>query len=539
MGNMETYLAWRGDLSFTERPFCEVDNIIFTEITYFDLEGIVPTVSEGGSITLAQMAESFFQLGRKNVSANGPRPQLMELLATSTRFRDVRVSRFSEQIDEQQHLEFAAMTFSLETGTDYVAFRGTGDLLVGWREDFNMTFLRVPAQVEAAAYLEQTLSQTKRPSYVGGHSKGGNLAVYAAMMCPEHLQENIVAVYNNDGPGFCDELIEPEKYQAIEAKLIRIVPEFCVFGNLFNPAPPTKIIASSASGMSQHSGLSWQVEGDHFCEKEDFAEQSKAISRIIHTWIRSASLEQREAFVDDFFKALEAEGVERFSELTKLGTDRLESILISLTFGSEKETKTVAVKLIASIWQAFKSVQFVNLFGSEEAIYGVAGMLLGIFFMISPPLATKTVGIALGSALMFFIGRNILRSALAHKDNERIKRIKLIVQLISLSVVAFMTAVLNLIFHVTNLIVGVFFLVIAFSIIKRTFSTTPSRRRRVLDILMFVLAFVMGIVPIVSSGLLLNEYAFLAGSFFTIYGAASLVYAMYRDGKMRMQQGEP
>ncbi len=164
MANIESYLKWRGDLSFSERPFCEVDNLIFSEITYFDLAGIVPSPEEGGSISLEEASGEFFRQERKNVCAFGPHEGMLELLARSGRFRHVRLSRFSEKIDAGRQLEFAAKTFSLEDGTDYIAFRGTGDLLTGWREDYNMSFSRVPAQDEAAAYLQKVLAETGRPA---------------------------------------------------------------------------------------------------------------------------------------------------------------------------------------------------------------------------------------------------------------------------------------------------------------------------------------------------------------------------------------
>lgn len=536
MGNIETYLKWRGDLRFTERPFCEVDNLVFSEIVYYDLAGIVPTAEEGGSISMADAAQKLLGLERKTMATGGPGDNMLKLLAHCQRFGHVRLSRFVQIIDRGREIEFAAVTFSLEDGSDYIAFRGTGDLLVGWREDFSMSFSRVPAQDQAAAYLQQTLAETGRPAYVGGHSKGGNLALFAAMECPGPLQPQITTVYSNDGPGICNELLDEEKYRQVEKKLVQYVPAFCIFGNLFQRGRPGKIVASSEKGMMQHEAMSWQVEGDRFCEQPCFLPECQTLNQIFDTWIESATMEQRKAFVNDFFDTLERRGMTCFSDLTRLDAGEIESLVVSLTLGTQKDTKTVAGKLLISALLVLRQVDISVFFRTKEALWGIGGMLLGIFFMLSPDISARAVGLTLGGVCVINLCRHILRSAMEPKEDATLKKGKLILQLTALCILTFLTAVLNLVLHVTNLIVGIFFLVLAFANLRHSFSQAYTRKRRVAAVVLFVLLFMMGIVPIVSPGLLMKQYAFAAGTVFVIYGASCLVYALYREGKMQQKK---
>ena len=214
MANILDYLTWRGDLRFHERPFNEVDNLIFSELAYADWGGIVP--EDGTRVPLAEACQHYVNDGRdQSYLANDPRP-LAEALLQSERFRDVEMSRYVSKTDTEQQLQFAAVTFHLEDGSLYVAFRGTDNSIVGWREDFNMSFLsHTPGQAEAAAYLDRAAAENDGPILVGGHSKGGNFAVYAAAFCESTPPERIRRVYSNDGPGFNRAVADDPRVRAV------------------------------------------------------------------------------------------------------------------------------------------------------------------------------------------------------------------------------------------------------------------------------------------------------------------------------------
>ena len=208
MANILEYLDWRGDLTLSERPFNEVDNLILAEICYLDFSGFVPAGFQTQQVTLQAAASAYFAAHPEtNMGVLVPDqiPVLVEHAAKTARFGDIRLLGYVNRIDEETQTQFSALTMLLPDGSAYVAFRGTDDTIVGWKEDFNMAFTpEIPAQKYAAEYLRQVSGTLPfRPLLVGGHSKGGNLAVYASVFCGQEVQKRILAVYNNDGPGFC------------------------------------------------------------------------------------------------------------------------------------------------------------------------------------------------------------------------------------------------------------------------------------------------------------------------------------------------
>lgn len=531
MGNLESYVRWRGDLSFTERPFCEVDNLAFCELSYFDFAGIVPELGSGKSVALREVAERFKAEERNNAAAFGLPPTFLYSMASSKRYRDIRFLGFKEVLDNKEKCEFAALTIQLDQNTAFVAYRGTSDALTGWEEDFRMSFQAVPAQHQAADYLHKIISSTEGTLYVGGHSKGGNLAVYAAMMCPEG-QDRIASVYCNDGPGFCPQLLDSERYEGIKSKIIRIVPEFCVVGKLFENHPPDKIVASSATGFMQHSSGSWQIEGDQFCTKQELSSKCKMINQIFDTWIESASMDQRRAFVEELFAAMSADGITKLSDLSNDGVDKVENILLRMTTSSSEGAKAVIIKFVSSAVERIQRVDVKELICSKEIVRGIISFLLGLFFMGSPHGASNFVGLALCGLVLVVLGKRILANFDTHNSESGTVKIKATIQLVLFSVVSFSSAVINLIFNFTNLLVGIFFLVTAFGRLKKAVSSSKAKIDRGINSIIAFMALCLGIVPIVSQGLLWDHYAFTAGTFIVIFGIMEIVEAMYQQSKL-------
>ena len=212
MANMMDYLDWRGDLTFTASGFNEVDNLLFAELVYTSFDGIVTGQSEAEAVTLAEASAVFWEQNSREeilarVSMTKAAPFVLEKMAKTERFRDVKLWGYVNDISEEEQSQFAVMCAGLPDGSIYVSFRGTDNTITGWREDFNMGYLsETPGQLKAVSYVEQMLGEGGRPVRIGGHSKGGNLAVYAAVHCSSGLQDRILAVYSNDGPGFAGTL---------------------------------------------------------------------------------------------------------------------------------------------------------------------------------------------------------------------------------------------------------------------------------------------------------------------------------------------
>jgi hypothetical protein len=326
MPNMMDYLEWRGDISFSVDHFNEVDNLILSELAYVPFEGIVS--DSGEKVRIKDASDRFFEMHDESslTAANAPAvakaPLLMRKAANTKRFQGLRIYNYVNEVDESSKLQFAAMTFILPDHSLYVAFRGTDHTIVGWEEDFNMSFLnRTPGQMCAIKYINMISKHSLRRMRVGGHSKGGNFAVYGSAFADSLAREKIMEVYSNDGPGFRPEVIESVEYKAILPKVVSIVPEHTIVSQIMESAYKKKIVKSSETGLMQHDAMSWQVMGNRFVEASSLGEDSKIFDHTLRKWISGFDDETRSQFVSILFEGLTYDGsntTEDLKEKTRL-----------------------------------------------------------------------------------------------------------------------------------------------------------------------------------------------------------------------------
>lgn len=323
MADLFDYLDWRGDLTLAQAPFNEVDNLILAELSFVDFGGIVAAPGAGGAIFLWEAAEQFFA----RLPADRPVdmgvlvpdaiPLLLRKIADSQRFREMRLSCYVDWLDTEQAVQFSALAVETGDGLYYIAFRGTDDTLAGWKEDFHMACMEeIPAQRMAVDYLRTVARQhPRRRLRVGGHSKGGNLSVYAATFAPPSIQRRIQSVWSNDGPGFHRRLLDSAEYARIAERVVSIVPKSSVVGMLLEHDEDYVVVDSSEQGLLQHDGFSWSVLGDHFVRLDDVTRQSRINDRALKEWVRSMPLDQREKFVEGLFQVLSASGAVTLTDL--------------------------------------------------------------------------------------------------------------------------------------------------------------------------------------------------------------------------------
>ncbi|WP_407723746.1 Mbeg1-like protein [Ruminococcus sp. JL13D9] len=348
--NMLDYIDWRGDLTFEQDGFNEVDNLVFSELAYTDMRDIVP---EDGSraLTVAQVYGEYKAAGiDQSLMMNDPLP-VLEKAAQSPRFKDITVKWYVDKIDTEQHLQFAAVTFIISDKLAYVAFRGTDNTIVGWREDFNISFLsETPGQTEAVAYVNRIAKLTDCKLIVGGHSKGGNFAVYACAFCDKDISEKrVIKIYTNDGPGFMNEVAESENYLSILSKTIKISPDSSPVGLFFLSKAERKVIKSDSKGFMQHNPYKWHVLGAEF-ESAD-ARTDPFINMTISSWLNTMTDSNKKILVDYIFDSLEASGVTSFNELADNKWNSFNSIFKALTKIDPNDKTDIASsikKLIAS-----------------------------------------------------------------------------------------------------------------------------------------------------------------------------------------------
>lgn len=325
MANILDYLAWRGDISFKEDPFNEVDNLVLSWLAYVHLDGILPTGVCNVSVTIAEAAKRFFEIydleeKLKEYSLTRTSALLFHKMMDCPRFANMRILNYVNHISVELQQQFSAMTIEIGEGLLYVAFRGTDDTIVGWREDFNMSFLpSVPSQLEAVEYLNASVRDRSERLVLGGHSKGGNLAVYAAIHCDPQIKSKILRVFNNDGPGFLSEVLQSDEYQEMLPRITTIVPESSIIGMLLGHEEEYEIVRSSQRGIMQHDAGTWEVERNGFVYLDSLSNSSKFFDKSIKEWVYQMDEEQRKLFVDGLFQMLEASGAKTTGELYTLG----------------------------------------------------------------------------------------------------------------------------------------------------------------------------------------------------------------------------
>ena len=346
MANLLDYLDWRGDLTLAQSPFNEVDNLILAELSFVDFKGIVPAPGEGESVSLRRAAEAFFErfpAGEKidmGVLVPAAIPDMLRKMAVSARFRDMGLNCFVDRLDTERAEQFAALTVETGDGLLYLSFRGTDDTLAGWKEDFHLACMpEVPAQKMAVEYVRDTARQyPRRKLRLGGHSKGGNLAVYAGVFCPAAVQRRIAAVWSNDGPGFHDDLLDLPQHRRVAERITSIVPKSSVVGMLLAHEEDYVVVDSDQQGLLQHDGFSWKVLGPSFVRLRNVTRQGRINDLVLKEWVRGMTLEQREKFVDGLFAVLTASGAETLTDL-KAESFKAAGAMVKAMKDMEKDTR--------------------------------------------------------------------------------------------------------------------------------------------------------------------------------------------------------
>ena len=305
MADIFDYLLWRGDLSLEAVPLNAVDTLILSELSYLGLEGLVPGDFRH-PVPLKVMAEAMLALpDRENRVRTKKDLDLLAACAQAPRFRDLWLLFYSNELLPEIQSQFAAVTWRLPDDSALITYRGTDLTLTGWKEDFNMSFQSsVPAQEKALWYLEAFARVHTGPLYLAGHSKGGNLAVYAAARCQPEVRERIEAVHNHDGPGFFAAMLEDPGYREVLPRVRTFVPQSSVVGMLLEHEEPYSVIRSRQLSLLQHDPYSWEVLGGDFVRVEEIDANSRFLDSTIKTWLAQTSLEERNAFVDAVYELL-------------------------------------------------------------------------------------------------------------------------------------------------------------------------------------------------------------------------------------------
>lgn len=310
MANILDYLNWRGDLTFEESPLNEVDGLILSNLSYVSFDSIVASPWEEESVSLRQASRIFWQERDekdllKEFSLIKMTPFAMRRVAASRRFGNLQLMYYQNSVDPEKESQFSALCIQICEGEYYIAFRGTDNSMIGWKENFRMCFETVPAQKKAVDYLNYVGHKCQGQLWLGGHSKGGNLAVYAAAKARQEVRNRIVAVQNYDGPGFSKTMLNSTGYREIRSRIQKYVPTSSVVGMLLEHDGNYTIVCSHVQGLQQHDPLTWRVLGTRFSTVPRRGEESRMMDQTLHDWIYSLSLEERKSFVNVLFQLME------------------------------------------------------------------------------------------------------------------------------------------------------------------------------------------------------------------------------------------
>lgn len=319
INTMFEYLHWRGDLSFQAAPFNEIDNIILSMMSFIDFSS---ATADGALAELPHAVNAFATLPEEQRHYGVIIPDTVTDLAVAAartpRFAETKLCRFENIVHPKRLEQFSAITFLLSDGTVFVAYRGTDDTLTGWKEDLLLPFTNgIPAQKRAVHYLTETAACCKGKIRIGGHSKGGNLSVWAAVNAPAKVKKRILRVYSNDGPGFLLDFVRGKDFLSMTDRIVTFVPASSGVGMLLEHGGTEQIIESGQRGFFQHDPFSWAVEVDRFVYRKERSKFGRQSDKAVRDWIASMNEEEKREFTETLFSLLDATGAETLTGLQK------------------------------------------------------------------------------------------------------------------------------------------------------------------------------------------------------------------------------
>ena len=333
---MKNFLDYLQDnnKTFKESSFNDIDSLILAYLSYFHFPN-----------TLTRLKDLDISKTTK-VEKNR---EFIKRVVTSNRYKDIESCFYVEDTNDLIEKQFSAVTFLLPNNTMYISFRGTDSTLTGWKEDFNMAFmLPVPAQKEALNYVEKVTKLIPRKFYIGGHSKGGNLAVYAGCNLSNNLSTRIIKIYSHDGPGFIKEFLTTSNYQNIKDKIEKIVPSSSIIGMLLYTNENYKIIESSARGILEHDPFSWLINENNFIILKNLSDGTVFTNKVINDFLSSLSKKEREIFIDSLFTVLKSTNLTTLDEISKNFIVKLPNILIAI-YKLDDVNKKYIIKTIKAL----------------------------------------------------------------------------------------------------------------------------------------------------------------------------------------------
>ncbi len=315
MSKLFDYIQWRGDLSQTASPFSEIDYAIFSQIIMLDLADVF-TYGKEVTVKNAFLHHAMQNDLDKNLGLiiSNKTNYLFREISRAKRYKNLILSDYVASIDTERAEQFSALTVTLSKDKKLVVFSGTDDTLVGWKENFSMTYKDYTSgQNKSVKYLER-IAKTCKEVVVVGHSKGANLAMYSTVNCNDETYAKITSTHAFDGPGFFNPLTDEKKIERAK-RVIEYVTDTSVIGRFFNHYGITKIVQSTYKGMFQHDLFSWNLDKNKFVYLSCFTPHGEEANETFHSVISKMNKEECERLFSIFFNLLNDVGLETLTDL--------------------------------------------------------------------------------------------------------------------------------------------------------------------------------------------------------------------------------
>lgn len=510
------YIGWLGELGFDRKPLNEADVMILCQLSYLDM---TPVMKENSEMTLRECCEKLKECGAglniRMFCENSRYTDFLEAAAASERFGTLKLSNYTDIFSDEGMVQFSAVTYTIDEKLGFIAYRGTDETILGWKEDFMISFTKTEAQRLSLEYAQRVIPQFER-TYIAGHSKGGNLALYSSAMLTDGELARVPHIYCLDGPGLCSDVIEPEKLLRIRDKTTCMVPEYSVVGKLFEPdIPDTRVVCSDDEGIMQHDINSWQVECGHPKYAEQNSYRSVWLNGVLDKWIEDLPPAEREKFVNELFDALAKDGNRTLNDITAKGAFGLEKTLMNMAQVSEaakKDALELPMQMIygdtAKELKKFDPIKWVT---SHRVIEFAAMTLIGIIMVLSPANILNIVTIVLMAGVTAFQVYVTLRNIRENKWNagKELPRIYICIAL----AIALVSSIFkeNALFYIGSLLFGTGLLVVSFLRVRTFRSIKQWNFEKVMSLSETILAAIFGLSYLVIPQSTLAYYALSIG----------------------------
>ena len=353
MGTILDYLREYGDYSLEEKPFSDVDSLVISQLAYLKFDGIVPGPEEKRPPVSLQEIAAHADYDHLYADERYRRDNTALFMGAlnGRRFGNLHLWNYVNLIEPERESQFSAVVCGFSGGLTYVVFRGTDENMVGWKEDLNLAFSEpVPGQLRSVPYLEQAARTIEGGFFVGGHSKGGNLAVYAAMYCEPAVRERIERIYDHDGPGFRPEVRQQGAWQEIEGRIHKTVPRSSMVGMLLYADIAYRVVESKTIGLAQHNPYTWLVKNGDFRMADEIRPGRRFVDQTLNEWILSLDQEQMHIFVDTLYGVVQASETDNLIDFTAHWVQNVQKIGRAISEVYE-ETAKVVMQIMRALFE--------------------------------------------------------------------------------------------------------------------------------------------------------------------------------------------